>query len=182
MFKREIRYLGRLISENGYRPDPEDVKALEKCKVSPKNVGNLRSIIGFLSYYRTYIKDFSQKLKPIYDLLRKQGKDGKKQLDSRIKIPWSNEHQKIINEIVDYLASPEVIAYPDFGLPFTVHCDASQRDLGAVLYQKQGEKTRVISFASRTLTPTEKNYYLHSGKLEFWLSNGLSLIILATNC
>ena len=167
LFKREIRYLGRLLSEDGYRPDPADVKALDKCKVPPKNVGNLRTLIGFLSYYRTYIKDFSQKLKPIYELLKKGGKDGKPQLDSRIKIPWSNEHQKIVNEIVAYLGSPEVIAYPDFHFPFVIHCDASQKGLGAVLYQKQGEKMRVISFASRTLTPAEKNYHLHSGKLEF---------------
>ena len=71
-FKNEIRYLGRLISGDGYRPDPEDVKALDRCKIPPKNIGELRSIIGFLGYYRTYIKDFSRKLKPIYDLLQKE--------------------------------------------------------------------------------------------------------------
>ena len=40
LFKKEIRYLGRLISEKGYRPDPEadpeDLKAIDKCKVPPK--------------------------------------------------------------------------------------------------------------------------------------------------
>ena len=165
-FRREIRYLGRLVSENRYRPDPADVNVLEKCKIPPKNVGKLRSLIGFLSYYRTYIKNVSRKLKPVYDLLKKgsNGEKGQPQLDSRAKVNWEREHQVIV---VDYLAAPQVIAYPDYSLPFLVHCDASQEGLGAVVYQKQGDETRVISYASRTLTPAERNYHLHSGKLEF---------------
>ena len=169
LFQKEIRYLGRLVSEKGYRPDPQDIEALDKCKVPPKNIGDLRSVIGLLGYYRIYIKDFSRKLKPIYDLLQKNsdGKDINKQVDSKKKINWKSEYQVIINEMVEYLKSPRVIAYPDFSIPFTIHCDASQNGLGAVLYQKQEGKTRIISLASRTLTPAEKNYYMHSGKLEF---------------
>ena len=59
------------------------------------------------------------------------------------------------------------MAYPDFSLPFVLHCDASETGLGAVLYQEREDKLRVVGYASRTLTPAEKNYYLHSGKLEF---------------
>ena len=169
-FKEEIRYLGRLVSKEGYRPDPEDVRALDKCKVPPTDVGKLRSLLGFLGYYRTYIKDFSRKVKPIYDLLQKDGrptKNGKKQLDSRTKIVWTDECQKIVEELVEYLKSPSVIAYPNFEDPFIVHTDASQEGLGAALYQVQDGKMRIISLASRTLTPAEKNYFMHSGKLEF---------------
>ena len=54
-----------------------------------------------------------------------------------------------------------------FSLPLVLNCDASETGLGAVLYQEQEGKLRVVNFASRTLTPAEKNYYLHSGKLEF---------------
>ena len=112
-------------------------------------------MIGFLGYYRTCIKDFSRKLKPVYDLLQKSsdGKDTKKYVDSKKKVDWKPEHQVIINEIVQYLKSPSMIAFPDFSIPFTIHCDASQNGLGAVLYQEQEGETRVISFASRTLTP-----------------------------
>ena len=39
--------------------------------------------------------------------------------------------------------------------------------MGAVLYQEKNSKMKVISYASRTLTPAKKNYHLHSGKLEF---------------
>ena len=39
--------------------------------------------------------------------------------------------------------------------------------LGAVLYQRQNGIIRVIGYGSRTLTPSEQNYHLHSGKLEF---------------
>ena len=50
---------------------------------------------------------------------------------------------KVVNDIIDFLASPKVIAYPDYSIPFIVYCDASQEGLGAVLYQKQGDEMRV---------------------------------------
>ena len=59
------------------------------------------------------------------------------------------------------------MACPDYEKPFIVHTDACKYGLGAVLYQRQDGKIRVIAYASRTLTPVEKNYHLHAGKLEF---------------
>ena len=42
-----------------------------------------------------------------------------------------------------------------------------KRVWGPVLYQEIDGKMKVISYASQTLTPEEKNYHLHSEKLEF---------------
>lgn len=64
-------------------------------------------------------------------------------------------------------ANPPILGYPHYGLPFVLHTDASNEGLGAVLYQRQSGKMRVIGYGSRTLTTAEKNYHLHSGKLEF---------------
>ena len=134
---------------------------MDKCKVPPTDVGKLRALLGFLGYFRTYIKDFSRKMKPVYDLLQKRDDDksktGKRQLDSRKKIEWTAELQAIVEEVVEYLKSPSVIAYPDFDKPFVVHTDASQEGLGAALYQVQDEEMRIISLASRTLSVSEKN-------------------------
>ena len=182
--RKEVRYLGRLVSEKGYRPDPADTLALDKFKKAPENIGELRRLLGFIGYFRCYVKDFAKKMKPLYDLLkmnkeeqemekdkikRKKVKGKKKgqQYDARKKILWTFEHQGILNAMIDYLKSPEIISFPDFDLPFFITCDASGHGLGAVLYQNQNGKDRVISYASRTLTDAEKNYHFHSGKLEF---------------
>ena len=58
-----------------------------------------------------------------------------------------------------------MLAYPDYTLPFVLHTDASFQGLGAALYQTQDGKKRVLGFASRGLSPSEKNYPAH--KLEF---------------
>ncbi|CAB4024346.1 Hypothetical predicted protein [Paramuricea clavata] len=59
------------------------------------------------------------------------------------------------------------MAYPEPNSRYVLHTDASESGLGAVLYQEQNRKLRVIPYGSRTLTAAEKNYHLHSGKLEF---------------
>ena len=100
-----------------------------------------------------------------------QLKEGQKKLNPREKIVWSDENQAVIEDVVEYLKSSAVVSYPDWELPFIVHCDASNTGLGAVLYQRESQepksKLKIVSFASRTLTPSERNYIYHSGKLEF---------------
>ncbi|GAA6094840.1 uncharacterized protein LOC113008246 [Tachysurus ichikawai] len=56
MFQKEVRYVGRLVSAEGVRIDPKDPL---KTK-TPQTVGDLRRVLGFLSYYRSYIQDFAR--------------------------------------------------------------------------------------------------------------------------
>ena len=78
------------------------------------------------------MKDFSQKVKPLYDLLkgkvtRKVGK-GKKvekagqQYNARERIDWGEGQQVVLEEMINHLMSPEVIAFPDFDKPFFFRC------------------------------------------------------------
>ena len=178
--KPEVRYLGRLVSAEGYRADPKDVRALDKFREAPKTVGEVRSLLGFLGYYRTYVKDFARKLKPVYDLLKMDtgpgsaggdvtGKSGTRAYDKKKSVQWSPSLQGMVDDVINTLQSPTVMAFPDYVSPFILNTDASGVGLGAVLYQKQGEEklNKVISYASRTLSTAERNYHMHSGKLEF---------------
>ncbi|KAL0152786.1 hypothetical protein M9458_052509 [Cirrhinus mrigala] len=88
-------------------------------------------------------------------------------LRDMICLPYLDDNLEVLNQLVDALTQPPVLGYPEFTEPFVLHCDASQVGLGAVLYQGQRGKMKVIAYGSRTLSPSKKRYHLHSGKLEF---------------
>ena len=162
-FQRQVRYLGRVVSDDGYSLDPEDTAAVHNlAKQKPATVGDVRKLLWFLSYYRQYVQDFSRIAKPLYDLMASPDP-----LAGNHRVTWTEEHQKRLDILINQLTSPPVMAFPDFTKPFVLHTDASQEGLGAVLYQEQDGKLRVLGYASRTLTPSEKNYHMHAGKLEF---------------
>ena len=71
MFKREVLFLGRIVSEEGYKLDPSTVAPILRMKETPpKTVNEVRKLMGFLNYYRRYIENFSRIAKPIYDLVK----------------------------------------------------------------------------------------------------------------
>ena len=110
LFRKEVSFLGRVVSADGYKLDPSSIApVLNLAKNPPKTVGELRQIIGLLGYYRKSIKDFSHIAKPIYDLLatklakedivkvrshsRSKWKRDSGQLPSNHSINWTEEHQ-----------------------------------------------------------------------------------------
>lgn len=182
LFRRQVRYVGRLVTSEGVQVDPKDLEAVLQLKErEPKNVGEVRALLGFLSYYRSFIQDFSRIARPLFKLQESPAESSKRpvtmrsskkgtkngQLPSKTPVHWTPEHGAVVAHLVDMLTNPPILAYPDFNLPFVLHTDASNEGLGAVLYQEQGSKLCVLAYGSRTLTPAEKNYHLHSSKLEF---------------
>ena len=84
LFQIEIKYLGRLVSRDGYRIDPEAVKPIQSLKhTRPKMISEVRKLLGLLGYYRRYIRDFSRISKPLFDLL--QNKELKNDVTTKAK-------------------------------------------------------------------------------------------------
>jgi transposase InsO family protein len=166
LFRREVSFLGHVISESGISTDGEKTAALLQWPI-PNTVKQVQKFLGFAGFYRRFVKDFSKIVKPMVDLLggncgkKKSGKKKKKSIPWR----WGPEQQCAFQEIIRLLTNPPVLAFADYSLPFELHTDASTYGLGAVLYQQQGDQMRVVAYASRGLSRTERNYPAH--KLEF---------------
>lgn len=167
LFKSRVTYLGHVVSEKGIETDPAKLEAVRSWPV-PKSVKDVRRFLGFTGYYRRFIEGFAAIARPLNNLLighATNPKAKKKSAQKRVPFRWGVEEQVSFDTIIDKLTNPPVLAYADYTLPFTVHTDASLDGLGAVLYQFQDGKERVIAYASRSLKPSEKNYPAH--KLEF---------------
>ena len=65
-FKSEITYLGHLITSEGVATDPKKIEAINKWS-RPKTVYDFRSFLGFVGYYRRFIKGFSTLSRPLYE-------------------------------------------------------------------------------------------------------------------
>ena len=166
-FKRKVRYVGHIVSAEGVEPDPDKVEKVKEWP-TPTNPDDVRRFLGFVGYYRRFIKDFSKIARPLSDLVPEPTKKARRKPSNSI-IPdkwiWGAQQQDAFDNLKRQLISFPILGFPEYNMPFEVHTDASSKGLGAVLYQEQKGTKRVIAYASRGLTRSEKNYAVH--KLEF---------------
>ena len=165
-FRQQVHYLGHTISADGVSCEAGKVEAVRNWPV-PSTTTELRSFLGFASYYRRFIHQFAKIAGPLHDLVAEGSRDSKKKA-SQISHLWEAKHQTAFNALKAALTSASVLGYADLAKPFILETDASHDGLSAILSQQQDGKQRVIAFASRRLRPTEKNEASYSSmKLEF---------------
>ena len=142
----ELQFLGHLVGKDGIQPDPEKVEKVVNYPI-PTNIRTLRGALGLASYYRRFMKDFSRTAEPLYKLLKKDQP-----------YVWTDQQQKAFDTLKEKLSTAPVVRYPDNSKPFLLYTDASTTGLGAVLAQAEGKDEYVVAYASRTLSPAERNY------------------------
>ena len=72
-FKREVSYLGRLISAKGFNVDPRSTEALTlKIRKRPTNISELRCLLGLIDYFQISIPNFTQIVKALYQVLKEK--------------------------------------------------------------------------------------------------------------
>ena len=99
------------------------------------------------SYYRKFIKNFSQIIRPLTELTKKH-----------TRFEWNNERQEAFEKIKQSLSETEVLAHPDFTRPFKLYTDASLFAVGAVLTQEFDDGEHVIQYLSKQLTAGQQKW------------------------
>jgi hypothetical protein len=112
--------------------------------------------LGLVQYYRDLWEHRSEVLAPLTDLVGECGvtKSTKANKTKKKQWHWEAEHQKAFEAAKTTIARDVVLAYPDFNDVFEVYTDASSRQLGAVITQKN----RPIAFFSRKLSEAQQRY------------------------
>lgn len=176
-FQTSVKYLGHIVSARGVETDPDKVEALKTWPI-PTNLKELQSFLGFAGYYRRFIQGYSVIVRPLNELtsgyppIRKRNNKPRTNANSEYRNPkepfgqrWTPQCQEAFDQIIAKLTSAPILGFADPQLPYVLHTDASTIGLGAALYQVQDGQSRVIAFASRGLSKSERKYPAH--KLEF---------------
>ena len=69
LFRKQINYLRHIVGHNGVSTDPKKIKAVTEWP-RPTTVTEVRSFLGFVSYYRRFIPNFSKVAQPLNKLLQ----------------------------------------------------------------------------------------------------------------
>ncbi|GFT25932.1 retrovirus-related Pol polyprotein from transposon 297 [Trichonephila clavipes] len=76
----------------------------------------------------------------------------------KVKWQWGFDQQNAFQTLKNSLTTPPVLKQADGTKPYIIRTDASNYALGVVLLQGEGSDEHPIEYASRLLTPAERNY------------------------
>lgn len=140
--RKEVQYLGHLISHEGVSTDPAKVSAAANWP-HPTNVSELRSFLGFASYYRRFVEGFSQLAAPLHRLVAElAGTKMRKGHGPLLNGAWTDSSEQSFQELKRRLMNSPTLAFANFIYPLSL------RWMPAILVLEQcSRKNRMVKFA-----------------------------------
>lgn len=148
MFVRtSVKYLGHIITRDGVSPDPDKVTAISNMR-TPSSMKHLKSFLQTCSWFRKFVPGFSKIAQPLTQLTKKD-----------VAWTWGEAQETAFNQLKVLLTTAPILSQPDYNVEFILRTDASNYALGAALLQGESPTDEhPIEYASRLLTPAERNY------------------------
>lgn len=152
---QETKYLGFIIEAGrGIRMDPDKVKAIRGWE-APTSIKGVRSFLGFANFYRRFIKDFSELVRPLTDLTHK---------DKQFK--WTPSTDQAFHKLKEIFVSAPTLAQFDYDKETRIETDSSGWCIGGTL-QQLSEKGLWIpcAFFSKKNNSAECNYEIYDKEM-----------------
>ena len=137
-----VPFLGHVVSGKGLSVDPSKVTLVENWP-APLDVGQVRSFVGLVQYFKRFIKDLSTILVPLTHLTK-----------NNTPFVWSVDCQSAFQQVKALLSTAPVLAMPDPKKRYTVYTDASIYGCGGVLMQEG----RPVAYCGKKFDQTMTNW------------------------
>ena len=143
-----VEFLG-VIWERGKLRVPEAKLLSFKDYPAPTTPKKVKSFLGALSFYRTFIPRFAEMAKPLMDSTLVDPKAFK----------WTPDLQEAFSKLLNSFLNYAVLTLPDPTKPYYVQTDASDFAAAGRVFQKDDQDNElIIACVSRTFTKAEKSY------------------------
>ena len=144
-----LQFLGHIIDSRGIRPLDTKVSAIKDFP-RPTSQRQLRKFLGMINFYHRFIPHAAQILQPLHSFLTRA--------HAKSELQWSEECISAFSNAKDALAQATLLFYPTPDATTSPMTDASYIAVGAVLQQSVDGHWQPISFFSRSLSSTERQY------------------------
>jgi len=153
--KERIEYLGLVISENEVSMDPVKITRIQEWPTLENKI-DVQTFLGFVNFYQRFIRDFSTKARPLFDLTR-----------SEQVWTWSGKEQVAFEDLKIVVTTAPVLMSPQNSEPFWIEADSPNFATRAVLSQQSmtDRKWHPIVFYSKSLSSVEQNYKIHDKEM-----------------
>ena len=151
--REEVVFLGHKIGKEGVLPDPANVEKVQKWP-KPQKSDELKSFLGLAGYYSRFIPNYSDLVRPLREAAETKGR-----------VEWTTERSESFEAVKLKLTSPPILALPTCKGEFKLATDASNTAVGAVLTEVVGGEERVVAYASKVLSKSERRWPAYDKEL-----------------
>ena len=146
LFQSSIKFLGHIVSERGLEIPYERIKAIMEIPI-PRNVRQVRRIIGIANFNRDFVESIDLYLGPLHDLTKKD-----------VKFNWTAHHTECFQLIKKKLSSRPCLAFPEEEATKVIQSDASDNSVGGLIGQMNGKSLQVIAYFNKRLSKSERKW------------------------
>jgi hypothetical protein len=152
---KSTKYLGFIIEAGkGIRMDPAKVEAVVAWE-SPTSTKGVRSFLGFANFYRKFIRNFSEIVRPLSDLTHKD-----------VVFKWNDDAEAAFQRLKKMFSSGPLLVQFDYDRDTILETDSSGWCIGGVLIQAGNDGLlRPCGFFSKKNNPAECNYEIYDKEM-----------------
>ena len=146
----QILFLGHQISEKGVAMNPEKIEGITKMS-APRTKKQVKSFVSMCSFYRKFVKSFSEICRPLTEMLK-----------NHIKFKWGPEQQTAFDYLKERISQAPILQFPNLEKEFILRTDASSYCIGAILAQKGDDGFEYpIAFASNLWSTSQNKWSVY---------------------
>ncbi|KAJ8868001.1 hypothetical protein PR048_031810 [Dryococelus australis] len=146
LFVKLLEMLCYVLSTDGLSPCESKIEKLINTK-SPQNVTQLKSYLGMLDYYHTFIKMTPDVIEQLHNLLR-----------NCVSWEWTDECEKAFFMSNSVISEKSLLVSFDPRNPIILTCESSNYGIGAVLSQLHNGIEKPVAFQSAMLNNAQIYY------------------------
>ena len=141
--KKKISFLGNILEDGKLKIDIEKVN-WDKLRTVPTTRRQLQKLLGYVNWFRPYIRGLSELISPLYEKLKGNTNE----------FSWTTAEQQVLEKVISEVEKQQELTLPNFNQPFKLYTDSSDNAIGAVLVQGD----QIVRLFSAKLTGGQKNY------------------------